>query len=214
MEENQTLKAIGNVLKSTEEKTKYLDLIEKRIDETNRNKYRSLVYLVILFFAFSFISISKIEGITFEPFEKIDSKLLLYIIPSLFSACYCYYLISWFYLKQLKHIYSNLIAALFNIEEESILHQMANQYDFMDIFEKSIESDNESALGCITNLILLPVFVVIILIPFVFPIYAIILLQQRYYLTFSSTLMVSLIPILSFIIFILIILKIRKSAKT
>lgn len=83
-------------LKNTEHRIKYLEILEKRIDENKKEIGSIFLVLAICGFAFHLLLQRKISEVTIGPFKISDTNIILAIIPTVFTFLYYKYLMIWY----------------------------------------------------------------------------------------------------------------------
>lgn len=207
MKSNDTIAIIEHDLTTDFAKEKYLELIISRMDESKRILNKTLFWLFLLAIAFFLISNSKIDGLSFPPFDKIDGRTILIFIPSIFSICYYYYCATWMNYIQQRQIYNHLTSLIFNIEVDSHLNDHIQPFNFLNILVKHNESENKNFLGYFTSWVMIPIAFLMLLSPFVFVIYSLYVNNNNLKLESWQVTLNFFVPILMLILLILMFIK-------
>lgn len=165
---NDTIEILNLNLKTIEQKEKYLPLIISRMDESKRLLNKTLLVLGTLVVTFLLLSFSNLKNIDLFSFEKIDKQTIFYGLPSIFSVIYYYYILTWMHYIQQRKIYRHLTSQIFNLEVESYLNDHIQPFAFIEVLDKHHDTENKHAWGCLTTLILFPIYVVVIFLPVIF----------------------------------------------
>ena len=165
---NDTLQILNLNLKTIEEKEKYLPLIISRMDESKRLLNKTLLVLGTLVVTFLLLAFSNLKNVDLFSFEKIDKQTIFYCLPSIFSVIYYYYILTWMHYIQQRKIYRHLTSQIFNLEVESYLNDHIQPFSFIEVLDKHHDTENKHAWGCLTTLILLPIYVVVFFSPVIF----------------------------------------------
>jgi len=165
---NDTLEILKRHLKTKEEKEEYLPLIISRMDESKRIMNKTLIILGTLGVTFMLLSFTNLKNIDLFSFEKIDKQTVFYCLPTFFSVIYYYYVLTWMHYIQQRKIYRHLTSQIFNLEVESYLNDHIQPYSFLQILDKHHDTENKHTWGCLTNIILLPILIIVLCSPVIF----------------------------------------------
>lgn len=204
---NDDIYIIESQLKTGKERREYLLLLISRMDETKRILNKTLFCLSIFALTFFLLSNSKIQGISFPPFDKIDGYTILMLLPSIFSLCYYYYIIVWINYVQQRKIYFHLTSIIFNIEINSHLNDHIMPFSFTDLLVKHNTSKSRNFLGYITNVLLIPIFIFFYLSPIIFVCYAIVENIKNNKTYFWQDIIIFFVPAIVFLCLILILIR-------
>jgi hypothetical protein len=165
---DDTLEILRINLKTEKDKEQYLSLIISRMDESKRIMNKALILLGTFIAIFLLLAFADLKDISAPFLEKIDKRTVFFCLPSVFSAVYYYYILTWMHFVQQKQIYRHLTSQIFNVEVESHLNDHIQPYSFMEIFDKHHDTENKNVLGCLTNIIALPFLIISIFLPIIF----------------------------------------------
>lgn len=207
MKSNDTIAIIEYNLTTDIAKEKYLELIISRMDESKRILNKTLTWLFLLVISFFLISNSKINGLSFPPFDKIDGPTILIFIPSIFSICYYYYAATWMNYTQQRQIYNNLTSLIFKIEVDSHLNDHIQPFNFLNILVKHNESENKNFWGYFKSFVMIPISLLMLVSPFTFVIYSLYINNKSLNLENWQLTLNFFVPILILILLILMFIK-------
>lgn len=165
---DDTLEILRIELKKKKVKEQYLSLIISRMDESKRIMNKALILLGASIVIFLLLAFANLKDISAPFLEKIDKRTVFFCLPSVFSAVYYYYILTWMHFVQQKKIYRHLTSQIFNIEVESHLNDHIQPFSFIEIFDKHHDTENKDTLGCLTNIIILPFLIISIFLPIIF----------------------------------------------
>lgn len=202
-------------LKTEDQKVKFLEILEKRLEE-NKNSLGSLfIALLLCGFAFQLILQTKISEVNLGPFTVNDTKIIFLIIPSIFTFVYYKYLMIWYDFIEQKNVYKVLTSLIFDVEYESYINDRIKPFSITDSVGKYHNQKKINLTGCLGYLLWAPIGLIIILFPFVYEVYLIyVLITNINDYNFINILLV-ITPILILILTILMLTKvIEKDVKS
>lgn len=186
------------ILKTEEQRNKYLDLLNQRIDENKKSLNNLLMIMVFLVIAFPLILETKISEISVGPFKLQENSIALYIIPSIFAFCHYKIIQVNFNLNQQSKYYKGLTSVIFNHTQFSTANYIIIPYSFLESTEYYHFRENSKSLKKILNFFWIPLRFGIFLFPYWFIYYTSKTLFNKYGLNniqetifFSSSILIS-----------------------
>lgn len=184
------------ILKSSEKRSKYLDLLNQRIDENKKSLNRLLLIILFLIIAFPLILETKISEISVGPFKLQENTIALYIIPSIFAFCHyktiqIYLIIS----KQSKY-YTGLASVFFKHSQFSVASNIIKPYLFLESTAYHHLTEDSKLLKKILDFLWILILLGIILFPYWFVYYTLKSLFIKYGLNNIQDLLFFISPIL------------------
>lgn len=164
---------IQKELNSESLKEKYLNILDQRIDDNRKSIGKYFLVLLLTALAFPLLMETKISEISIGPLKIIDSKIVLSLIPSVFTFVFYKYLMIWFDLVEQKRTYNLLTAELFSIDVKSFLNDRLKPFSITDSISRHHTQIELDSIGCITYLFWIPTAIILILFPFAFEFYLI-----------------------------------------
>ncbi|KQB41158.1 hypothetical protein [Flavobacterium aquidurense] len=120
------------ILKSDEQRNKYLDLLNQRIDENKKSLNSLLMIMIFLVIAFPLILDTKISEISVGPFKLQENSIALYIIPSIFAFCHYKVIQVNLNLNMQSKYYKGLTSVIFNHSQYSTANIIITPYLFLE----------------------------------------------------------------------------------
>ncbi|MDF2551371.1 MAG: hypothetical protein K0R77_646 [Chryseobacterium sp.] len=199
---------LSNDLKTFEQKEKFLEILEKRMEENKKSLGSLFVALLLCGFAFQLILQTKISEVNLGPFTVNDTKIIFLIIPSIFTFVYYKYLMIWYDFAEQKNVYKVLTSLLFDLEYESYLNERLRPFSITDSVSKYHSQKKMNLTGCLGYFLWLPIGLIIIIFPFGYEVYLIFkLLTSTNSYSFFEILLIA-IPSTIFVLTILMLVKV------
>lgn len=164
---------LSNDLKSEDSKEKYLNILDKRLDENRKSLSNLFIVLIISILAFHLLLETKISEINLGPLKIVDNKIAISLIPTIFTIVYYKYLMVWFDMIEQKRVYKLLTLQIFKFKNKSYLNDRISPFSITDSIDKHYSSEQKNVFGCLTYLLLLPTVFLIMVFPFAYEYYLI-----------------------------------------
>lgn len=201
----------NKVLKNSELKNKYLDLLNQRLDENKKSLNILLMMMFFIIVAFPLILETKISEISIGPFKLRENSFALCIMPSIFAFCHYKAVQIHLLLNRQKRYYRGLTSVLFNHRQYSVVSNIIKPYSFLDSTHYYHFTENSKVLVNFLKILWAPIQLGIIFLPYWFIYTTIKTLYYKYGLDNIQEIMFFLVPILlSFFTIILIIQDIKR----
>lgn len=165
-------KLLSDSLKTENSREKFLELLDKRIEENRKSLGGLFVILILCALSFNLLLQTKISEINIGPLKINDNKVIFALIPTIFTFVYYKYIMIWVEISEQKRTYNNLTSIIFEIENNSTLNNVIKPFSITDSIFKHQENE-KGFLGCLTNLFWIPIGLFMMFIPFVYEYYLI-----------------------------------------
>lgn len=169
--ENKIKSTLIKNLKNSEQQQKYLEILEKRMDENKKSIGNIFLLLVLCGFAFQLLLKTKISEVNIGPFKLNDTNIIFLLIPTVFTFLYNKYLMIWYDFVEQKTVYKVLTSLIFDIKDESYLNDRIRPFSITDSVSKYHNQDKWNLTGCLSYIFWVPVGVFILLFPFIYECY-------------------------------------------
>lgn len=120
------------ILKTEEQRNKYLDLLNQRIDENKKSLNNLLMIMIFLIIAFPLILETKISEISVGPFKLQENSIALYLIPTVFAFCHYKIIQVNLNLNMQSKYYKGLTSVIFNHAQYSTANIIITPYSFLE----------------------------------------------------------------------------------
>jgi len=191
------------ILKTEEQRNKYLDLLNQRIDENKKSLNNLLMIMIFLIIAFPLILETKISEISVGPFKLQENSIALYIIPAIFAFCHYKIIQINFNLNQQNKYYKGLTSIIFNHTQFSTANYIITPNSFLESAEYYHFRENSKSLKKFLNIFWIPIRFGIFLFPYWFIYYTSKTLFNKYGLNniqetifFSFSILISLFALI------------------
>lgn len=164
-------KLLHENLQTKEKQEKYLEILDKRIEENRKSLGGLFIILIFSILAIHLLLQTKISEINIGPLKITDNKIIFGLIPTIFTLVYYKYLMIWVEISDQKRIYNALTSNYFSLNTESILIDKIKPFSIIDSIGR--HSKNGNTLGCATNLIWVLISMFVLFSPFIYEFYLI-----------------------------------------
>lgn len=174
MKNYQKIQSTIDIALNTESsKNKYLDILERRIEDNRKLMGKISLSLLIIGLSFPLILETKISEFSLGPLKIIDTKIIISLTPIVFTFLYFKYLMIWFDLVEQKKLYKILSANIFKIEIKSFLNERLRPFSITDSVEKHHSNQKLDKFGVITYLLWIPTGFFILISPLAYELFLI-----------------------------------------
>lgn len=170
-QEDFVKKLVQEHLQTKEKQDKYLEILDKRIEENRKSLGGLFIILIFCVLANHLLLQTKISEINIGPFKVTDNKIIFGLIPTIFILVYYKYLMIWVEIADQKRIYNVLTSNYFLLENTSLLIDKIKPFSLIDSIDR--HQNNGNILGCLTNLVWLPIALFVLISPFLYEYYLI-----------------------------------------
>lgn len=164
-------KLLQEDLQAKEKQEKYFEILDKRIEENRKSLGGLFFVLIFCVLANHLLLQTKISEINLGPFKITDNKIIFGLLPTIYTLVYYKYLMIWIKISDQKRIYSIITSNYFSLNNKSLLIDKIKPFSIIDSIDRHQKS--KSTLGCLTNLIWIPIGLFVLISPFLYEYYLI-----------------------------------------
>lgn len=164
-------KLLHENLQTKEKQEKYLEILDKRIEENRKSLGGLFIILIFSILAIHLLLQTKILEINLGPLKITDNKIIFGLIPTIFTLVYYKYLMIWVEISDQKRIYNALTSNYFSLNPKSLLIDKIKPFSIIDSIGRHTKDEN--TLGFLTNLIWIPISMFVLFSAFIYEFYLI-----------------------------------------
>jgi|GEM_PF-5607454 len=164
-------KILQENLQTKDQQEKYLEILDRRLDENKKSLSGLFIILIFSVLAIHLLLQTKISEINIGPFKITDSKIIFGLVPTIYTLVYYKYLMIWVEISDQKRIYNLLISKYFSLKDTSLLSDKIKPFSIIDSIGR--HQKNGKTLGCLTNLMWIPIALFVLFCPFLYEYYLI-----------------------------------------
>lgn len=170
-QEDFVKKLVPENLQTKEKQEKYLEILDKRLEENRKSLGGLFIILIFCVLANHLLLQTKISEINIGPFKVTDNKIIFGLLPTIYTLVYYKYLMIWVEIADQKRIYNVLTSIYFSLDNKSLLIDKIQPFSLVDSVIRHQKSKN--TLGCLTNLVWLLIAIFVLFSPFLYEYYLI-----------------------------------------